>query len=433
MTAAFSDERLDELFGSVLSEKQYAVAVSGGGDSVALLLLAHRWAQRHGAQLVALTVDHGLRPEAAQEAAFVAKLCADRDIAHQILKWTQAAKSGGNLSDRAREGRYQLMADACRKAGVKALLTGHTLDDQAETVLMRLARGSGVDGLAAMRPVSHLWGLRVVRPLLSVSRTDLRDYLRSERVSWIEDSTNEDLKYDRVKARAALAHLAPLGITPDRLAGTADMMTLAADVLEAQADALAGQASLWSPLGYVEVAPDRLATAHRETALRLLSRVLCAVSGQAYRPRIAAVTSLLDDMCAHAESFTGRTLHGCQLSVGGTGILIQREPSACVAVSPTATGRGIWDNRFNWALPDGSTDIAIRCVGAPGLTMLKAGKHTLPDEWRSAPRAARLTAPAVWRGQELLGIPLAGLHFDALSERCEVSTIVTNCVRSVEP
>lgn len=434
MIASFSDERLDDLFEPILSEKRFAVAVSGGGDSIALLLLANRWVHRHGAHILALTVDHGLRAEAAQEAALVAALCADHGIPHQILTWRQTPEENGNLSDRARAGRYSLMADACRAADITALLTGHTLDDQAETVLMRLARGSGVDGLAAMRSVSHLWGVRLFRPLLGVSRAELRDYLRSHNVSWTEDPTNEDPKYDRIKARTALKHLIPLGITPDRLAATAGMMSLAADALEAQADDLAGDASQFSPLGYVEIAPHKLANAHRETALRLLSRILCAVSGQTYRPRLAALSDLLDDICAPDASFAGRTLHGCQLSAANESILIQREPSACTAVSTTLHGQGIWDNRFKWAIrdlsrEDGADKITIRCTGAAGLRALKAGKLAVTDMWQSAPRAARLTAPALWRDEELLGIPLAGVHFDALSERCEVSTLVTNCVK----
>ena len=170
MTADLSDASLLALFAAIRGEEKVALAVSGGSDSMALLHLALRHARAGGPALHVLTVDHGLREGSAGEAAAVASFCAGQGVPHETLHWHRAPGDTGNLSNDAREGRYTLMARACAARGIGTLLTGHTLDDQAETVLMRLGRGSGVDGLAAMRPVTRLWGLRLVRPLLDRSR-----------------------------------------------------------------------------------------------------------------------------------------------------------------------------------------------------------------------------------------------------------------------
>jgi len=203
MTASVSDDDLTALFAPAAHQSNIALAVSGGGDSMALLHLAHRWARGRGVSLHALTVDHGLRPDSAAEAAGVAAFCAAHGIAHRILTWS--GDGDGNLPDAARRGRYAAMADACTEAGATMLLTGHTLDDQAETVLMRLGRGSGVDGLAAMRAMTPLWGVQLFRPLLGLRREDLRDMLRGAGVAWVDDPTNEDRGYTRIRARDALA------------------------------------------------------------------------------------------------------------------------------------------------------------------------------------------------------------------------------------
>jgi len=205
---------------------------------MALLRLAHHYWGVADRSLVALTVDHGLRPEAAHEAAQVAGWCDALGVEHHILNWAFDGK--GNLSAAAREGRYQLMADFCQSRGIGHLYTGHTIDDQAETVLMRFARGSGVDGLAGMARETALWGVTVVRPFLAVaSRVDLRAILKEYGQFWIDDPTNDDPSYDRVKARELFTHLGPLGISVRSLSGLAHRMGLAKDVLEREAAELA--------------------------------------------------------------------------------------------------------------------------------------------------------------------------------------------------
>ena len=181
----------------------FGVAVSGGGDSVALLLLARDWAARAGRAVEAVTVDHGLRPGSAGEAAEVAALCARIGVPHDVLAW-RGWDGNGNLQDNARRARRSLIADWARSRDVGAVALGHTLDDQAETLVMRLARGSGVDGLAAMAAESRAEGIVWLRPMLGLRRADLRAWLMAEGVGWAEDPSNEDEGFARVRVRRAL-------------------------------------------------------------------------------------------------------------------------------------------------------------------------------------------------------------------------------------
>ncbi len=433
MTASIPDDDLNDLFALASTEKRVALAVSGGGDSMALLSLAERWARIGGPGLHVLTVDHGLRPESADEAQAVAAFCASRGIAHETLHWKSGPDDRGNLSHRARNGRYALMAHACSARGIGTLLTGHTLDDQAETVLMRLGRGSGVDGLAAMEPVASLWGLRILRPLLGVRREALRHLLRAAGLSWHDDPTNEDRAYRRIVARDALEALAVLGITHERLALTAEAMADARQVLDDRATALSAEICEFSPLGYVRLAPSPLAAAPRETARRLVARLLCAVSGAVYRPRLEALTALLDAIVQ--TGFQGSTLHGCRIDPVGERIVIQREPNACTARLPCADAAQ-WDNRFCIAVPPAlatRSDIHIAAAGAEGLRLLKKAKHRAPEIWSSAPRPARLCSPALWRGSELLAIPLAQYSILPEASECRVMLIAGSGATMVDP
>jgi tRNA(Ile)-lysidine synthase len=202
--AAFT-ESLDRLCSHAAGP--VCVAVSGGGDSLALLLFAADWASRRDRELLALTVDHGLRPEAAGEARFVAEVAACHGVPHRTLRW-QAPQPG---QARARQARHDLLAAAAREAGSVLVLTAHNEDDQAETFLMRARAGSGWYGLAGIQPLSLSPSDRpgvpvlIARPLLAVPRTQLRDLLRTHQQDWVEDPSNDNPAYERVRMRQLLA------------------------------------------------------------------------------------------------------------------------------------------------------------------------------------------------------------------------------------
>lgn len=200
---------LEDCFSFIDEKGPLLVAVSGGSDSMALLFLANSWARKTGREIHAVTVDHGLRPEAAAEAAFVAMVCDGLDIVHTTLAW-DGIKPVAGISMAARNARYELMEEFGRDIGVRIILTGHTADDQAETVWMRMLRSAGPiragarghSGMCARTILSG--GSMLMRPLLNLSRQQLRQYLNDISQSWIEDPGNHDESFERVRVRQKL-------------------------------------------------------------------------------------------------------------------------------------------------------------------------------------------------------------------------------------
>ncbi|MEK7327534.1 MAG: tRNA lysidine(34) synthetase TilS, partial [Chloroflexota bacterium] len=268
------------------SKPTLAAAVSGGPDSLALCLLAQGWARARGGRVLALTVDHRLRPESAKEARQVARWLKARGIAHRVLVW-DAPKPGSNRAAAAREARYRLMIAAAARRGILHLLLAHHLDDQTETLLLRLARGSGVDGLAAMAPAVALGDLRLLRPLLDVPKSRLVATLKAMRQDFVEDPSNRSAASARARLRQPLAAIADAGLTARRLAETARRMGRARHALELATAALMARAVAIHPAGYVLLDPLALGHAPEELVLRLIARCLTTVSGETYPPRLA--------------------------------------------------------------------------------------------------------------------------------------------------
>jgi tRNA(Ile)-lysidine synthase len=294
-----------------------AVAVSGGGDSLALMLLLAQWAkaQRKPPPIV-LTVDHGLREGAAKDARMVVSRAKAADLKAHVLRWT-GAKPESDIEAAARDARYSLMGAWCARQRIAGLYLAHTLEDQAETFLLRLARGSGIDGLSAMTLVAPLPsavcdGVAVVRPLLGFRRAALREYLTARDQKWIEDPMNSDPRFARVRVRDAWPMLESLGLSPTRLAAAAGHLARAREALDRDCDALLADVSRTEGSS-VLLDAARLAKASPEIGLRALARVLMQVSGSDYRPRFERLQRLYTEICASPLK-SGRTLHGCRVA-----------------------------------------------------------------------------------------------------------------------
>lgn len=375
-----------------------AVATSGGPDSLALALLVAAWGRRRGARLTALTVDHGLRTESAAEARRTSAWLAARKIDHRVLRW-RGAKPATGLQAAARRARYRLMVDWCRRHGVGHLLLGHQMEDQAETLLMRLVHGSGLDGLAAMAPTSEIDGIRLLRPLLAVPKARLRSTLRAAGQEWIEDPSNLDPVFTRTRAGRALALIEPGELLPGRLARVAERLGRARDALEAATtELLAAQAAL-DPGGMAVVTAAPLLAAPAEFGIRALSRLLSCVSGADTAPRLERLEQLYRHLGEDGPG-RGRTLHGCRVTRRGDAILICREAGR--ALPPVAVGSGgpvTWDGRFvlrlrtrrGARLPDG---LSLGALGAEGWHQLI---QAAPELRRTGPPAAAARSlPALW-------------------------------------
>lgn len=382
-------EALDRALAAALPSPAGArigAAVSGGGDSMALMILLADWAARTGASVAIASVDHGLRAGAQAECAVVAEQAAALGVPHETLSWADAPGKG-NLQSAARTARYALLAGWARRHGIGHVCLGHTLDDQAETLLMRLARGSGVDGLAAMDPARpRRDGVVWLRPLLDVARADLRDVLRQRDAPWTEDPSNDDPRFDRVRARRVLAELAPLGLNPDRLGATAQRMQAARQVL-AMAAAQAAQTCARVEAGDIVLDRTVFLALPDETRWRLFAGALRQVSGAPYKPRFDALKRVLEILKDGGRT----TLHGCLCRAGATEIRIGRELAAAAGPTPVP---GCWDGRWQIVCPDGR-GIAAGPLGEVGLAAR--------PRWRDArlPRDTLLVSPALWRDDHL--------------------------------
>ncbi|WP_187430026.1 tRNA(Ile)-lysidine synthase [Roseobacter fucihabitans] len=376
--------------------RRLGIAVSGGSDSVALLHLLYDFAQTYGTQLQVVSVDHGLRAEAAQESAFVATLCAGLGLPHETVHWTGWDRQG-NLQNEARQARYRLIAAWARARDIETVALGHTLDDQAETVLMRLARGAGVDGLSAMSPRRTSGGITWLRPLLDVSRLDLRNILKRRGVTWCDDPSNEDPHFDRVKVRQALAVLEPLGINAEALGQVAFNMSRARDALRWQAF-LTARSMAKIERGAVRMNWRGYVTLPDEIARRLLVGAMGWISGSPYPPRRKSVLGLIEAL----KQGVSATADGCQVSRKSDALWVYREYDP---VRDMAGSIGdIWDRRWRLIGEAGSVPLHIAALGPEGLKQL--------PEWRGlgVPRGVLLSTPAVWNGTNLVAAPLAGFQ-----------------------
>ncbi|MGN6750430.1 MAG: tRNA lysidine(34) synthetase TilS [Xanthobacteraceae bacterium] len=330
---ALRDEEANALFAGLENSRGLILAVSGGPDSTALLVLAARWAKRlkSGPKLVAVTIDHGLRPEAAREAIAVKRLARKLGIAHRTLRW-RGRKPKTGLQEAARAARYRLLAQAAASAGYAHILTAHTLDDQAETVLFRLARGSGLMGLAAMAQVSPLpvgadrMGF-LLRPLLHVPKVRLVATLQAAGIGYSVDPSNLDPRFTRSRLRALMPHLAREGLSAHGLSRFAARMRRADATIEfavaAARDALAPEP--WPERGPVKFDTRGFASLPAEVAVRLLGRAI-ARTGSEGPVELAKLESLYAAMRQTASRLR-RTLAGSLITVHGEWIVVERAPA----------------------------------------------------------------------------------------------------------
>ncbi len=298
------------------------VAVSGGPDSLCLTLLAHEWAAVRGGEVIGLTVDHGLRPDSAAEANRVGGWLGARGIRHQILNW-RGDKPGTGIQEAARHARYRLLNQWVRDHGCLHLLLAHTRDDQAETFVMRLGRGSGLRGLAAMPAVSYGADARLLRPLLGFRKSRLMATLRDRGQHWIDDPSNDDIRFERVRTRGFLARLENGGFPIHRLGDAATAaggirMRLDRHCARALAHTVAMRGG-----EHALIDRERFARLPEEIQRQVIGRLLAAVGGAPYEPRGEKLERLLTGL--RRPDWRGATLGGCRLSPHGPGIRVTPE------------------------------------------------------------------------------------------------------------
>lgn len=388
---------------------ELAVAVSGGADSVALCLLAEEWAHRHSGRAIAVIVDHGLRPGSAEEARGVSGRLDARGIATAVLRW-EDAKPASDVQAAARAARYGLLTGWCRDAGVLHLLLAHHRDDQAETVLLRLGRGSGVDGLAAMAVIVETPAVRILRPLLDIPKARLRATLRARGEPWVEDPSNVDPAFARTHLRMQAPAFAAAGLTARRLAGMAHALGRARSALEVSVSELLAVTVSVHPAGFCRVDPEPFRAAPDAVARRALVRVLLCIGGGIYPPRGARLerlhVALRDGGLAR-----GRTLAGCRILPHREGLLFCREAAAAKTEMTLESGTSsMWDGRFlvRAECPGGaiSGQYRVRRLGRAGWTAVAAAGTGLRKT--SVPGAVRPGLPAFFDLDGVAAVPHLG-------------------------
>ncbi|OAG71575.1 tRNA(Ile)-lysidine synthetase [Acetobacter malorum] len=352
------------------------LAVSGGGDSLCLAWLARHWRKN----LLAFVVDHGLRAESAEEARLTVQRLTALGVPARLITLTTLTKGPG-IAERARQARYAALAQACREAGCLDLLLGHQADDQVETIRMRQEAGSGPDGLAGMGWVTALPDVRLVRPLLGVSRQALRNTLRQAGLAWVDDPSNQDMRAERVRVRHSLQTqdtrhtLWQAGVA----AGAARMQW------EAERAAFLARQVTLRPEGWACLGPDL-------PEPEILSGLIRCVGGLVYPPPPAAVARL---QAAGQEA----TLAGVQLVRGQNGWFLVREAAAMAGSVPAMAGAR-WDNRFELWFPP--------AVDGEGLRIGPAGLGLERKDRRGWPALFCATLPALWRGDYRVAVPHLG-------------------------
>jgi tRNA(Ile)-lysidine synthase len=335
---------LMEPLGPFEPKPEIAVGFSGGVDSTALLHLAARWTRRRGGKIFALTVDHGLRAESSAEAKLVQRRVRALGVTGSILRWEDKKPVSG-IQNAARQARYELMTRWCRRMGVLHLLLGHHQEDQAETLLHRLGRQTGADGLAGMARLRETNHVRLLRPCLGIPKTRLRAITKSYNLDWVEDPSNQNLDYARVRLRKLLPSLEVERISSAALAGTASRLASVRKTLEHRTVQALAAATELSSFGYARIRFEALTNVEPEIAHRVLDRLLGAIGGHFYPIRHQLLVNLLKDI-QQTKLAASRTLAGCIILSHNGDILVVREAGRCEEQKIIVGSWEDWDGRY---------------------------------------------------------------------------------------
>lgn len=372
-----------------------AVATSGGPDSLALTLLAHQWAKDLGGKAIAITVDHQLREDSTQEAHQVKAWLDARGIEHHILTWDRSTDEPLQtaIQAAAREARYQLLGQWCIEHGVKHLLTAHHAQDQLETFMIRLAKGSGLKGLTSTQPrVLTNFG-RILRPLLSLDASRLKATLKHYNQSYLLDSSNENEDFTRVRWRQFLPALGAEGLTPMTIQETLSRLNHSQRLVEQHITALLHQYVELSSNGYAILAKTVLHESE-EALEEILKCLLATIGAQKYPVRRQALHRAMDAM----KSNSSFTLGGCQVIHKTKEWWVVRELATTRKdISVFKPGTYLWDGRFTVEVT--RVPCRIAALGEEGFRQLDADlKKALKD----IPHVVLQTLPALWEGDTLL-------------------------------
>lgn len=369
-----------------------AVGVSGGADSMALAVLLSDWTNHQSGRVTALVVDHGLRTESAEEAHAVLNKLNRLGIEAVVLPWTSECVSSG-IQARARSARYQLMEDWCRHNAVLHLAIAHHADDQAETVLMRMQKGSGPDGLVGIPHSRELSHCRIVRPLLDIRKSALVSFLVGRGITWVEDPSNKDPKYARTSIREGIK-MAELDV--DGIVQSAARYARAREAAEMNAAGWLARHAKLHPCGYMDLDHEALFYAAEDIRLRVLSRVATVIGGKTFAPSIASVERLHENLQGHNAA----TLSGSFFQPRKTRLFVYRECRNLPQPQTIAGSPMLWDGRFRMRIA--TTHESAEILPFNDLEGALNSNFAAPSWFSDLPSLARRTIPVIRDRNEIL-------------------------------
>ncbi|KIE05639.1 hypothetical protein NF27_DP01830 [Candidatus Jidaibacter acanthamoeba] len=354
---------------SLLEHKQVdriAIAVSGGADSMCLTYLCREWAKATNTEIICLIVDHKFRQESTIEAESVRKRLLEKELRTEILTF-HTKKPKANLHAIAREERYNLLTNFCKKNNIKYLLTAHNRNDQAETVLMRIFRGTGIDGLTGIPMHYEINNISILRPLLSFSREEIEATLTYAEWEWVNDPSNLNEKYERSKIRKLINALPEKQLIISRLNLLAKNSTRAKSFLNSHSNKVYEEISYEGKFGEIYLNKAEFLKLDEEIALRILTKTLNRVSGNHYPPRLESL-KLLYNLIMENKSFI-KTLWGCEIKAKAEALLFYRELKAVEHIKKLIPHQEtIWDKRYEIKVTE---ELSVGALNQQGLKTLK--------------------------------------------------------------
>ncbi len=402
---------LDSLIGDRNIEK-IAVAVSGGRDSLALTHLAKQWADSRKIQLIALTVDHQLRKESKEECSALGQWLNQQRIENYTLTW-EGEKPKTGIQEKARHARYALLTKKCHTLGIDHLLLGHHRDDQVETLLMRIARGSGIDGLSGMDASSKRADIYLIRPLLPYTREEVTNYCNEHTLPYLDDPSNEMEHFERVAWRKVIESFPDKDQFIKGLTLSAKRIARAGKALEYYADFAYDTCVTIAPEGYAILNLTKLETYPDASALRVIRRVLNHIGGAAKQAETSQIDQLFESFYTE-EVFKGLTLGGCLIRPLAhhpqRTISIVREERHLPKPRALSGKNTLWDYRFLITYPEEFAQnlpntVTISALGTNGLAQIR---EAIKPNRRTLPEGVQETLPCIRNEDTVIAVPLLG-------------------------
>ena len=398
-----------KLLDKYIEEEMIALAVSGGPDSTAMMLLASLSKKIKKDKVTVVVVDHGLRDGSANEAKLVCDNAKILGFKFKILKWG-GVKPNTRIQELARKNRYHLITKWCKTKKINKIFLAHHLDDQMETFLMRLGKGSGVDGLASMDFLSYISNICIVRPFLEIPKERLLEILSSSKLKWINDPSNFNMDFKRSRIREIIPILAEEGIDSNQISHVIKRMRSASKSLNAQTKIIIHKyIHDFKNIAYFLDKKILIEVEDEEILLRVIEKIIMNISGSIYPTRGFKLKNILFWFFSE-DNVSAKTLNGVVIRKRKNNFIFYRELNDCDKSSVIKLQNSkyvCWDNRFSLKA-NMSKNLEVRALGNAGISILKEKKILKRQGYKGVPLSAWKTAPGVWSKKRLISMPTLG-------------------------